>query len=390
MRIIGDDVHQLNLSKYNLDKYTIISIEKFNISESVIIPNNIKVLEFDNCINVNFNINSFNNLEKIIIKNCLNVILPSNLTRLKQLYIYNNFDNYCSILDIPNYPNLQKLYLEKCINLKNIRITNLEELYIYKCNKIVSIPNNLQKLTIIESYKLNNLSYELTSLKYLYINSGQIIEDEKLINLNNQRIDYKHKIKKIKKELSKFSYSKDEIYGFLYGYINFIPETLINLEELHIYGTNINIIPNTLTNLRILVLNNSKINDIPTNINNLERLDIVHNKNILTLPISLPKLTNLYLINCVMLDNIHSYPNLQYLFVSNCNNITRIPILNNLKDFYMYNCDLIFNLPILENIKIITIENCDNFNIKHFINNYSELLNNRNINIYINGFYIYI
>ncbi len=390
MRIIGDNIHQLNLSKYNLDKHLIVSIENFNISESVIIPNHIKILEFDNCDNVNFTVNSYNNLEKLIIKNCLNVILLSNLTQLKQLYFYNDFDNFCTITDLPNYPNLKKLYLEKCVNLKNIKISNLEELYIKKCNDIVSVPINLQKLTVIESYKLNNLSPELTKLKYLYLDSGQIIEDERLINLNNQHIDYKHKIKKVKKDLSKFSYSKDEIYGFLYGYINFLPTTLINLEELHVYGTSIETIPETLNNLKVLTLNNSKISNIPSSLINLERLDIRYNNYILTLPVSLTKLTNLYLSNCSMLDNIHSYSNLQYLYVSKCHKINRIPTLNSLIDFYMYNCELITKLPVFEKIKIITIENCDNFDIKTIIKDYSGLLNNNNIDIYINGFYIYV
>ena len=389
MRIIGDNIHQLNLSKYHFKDNSIISIEKFNISEGIIIPDNIKVLEFDNCINVNFSINSYNNLEKLIIRNCLNVILPSNLPQLKQLYIYNDYDNYCSILDIPNYPNLTKLHIEKCINLKYIKNNNLVELYVYKCNELIIIPNSLQKLTIIESYKLS-LSSFLTKLKYLYIDTGQIIEDEHLINLNNQKIDFKHKIKKIKKDILKFNYSKDEIYGFLYGYINFIPDSLINLEELYIYGSNIEIIPETFINLKILVLNNTKIKIIPNKLINLERLDIVHNKNIITLPVSLTKLINLYLCDCSMLDNIHNYPNLQYLFVSKCNKVINIPKLDNLIDFYMYNCELINNLPLFKNVKIITIENCEQFDIKTFINVYSNLRDNKNIDIYINGFIIYI
>ena len=389
MRIIGDNSHQLDLSKYHFKDKSIISIEKFNISEDIIIPDNIKVLEFDNCINVNFSINSYNNLEKLIIRNCLNVIIPNNLTQLKQLYIYNDNDNYCSILDIPNYPNLTKLHIEKCINLRYIRINNLTELYVYKCNELIIIPNSLQKLTIIESYKLS-LSSFLTKLKYLYIDTGQIIEDEHLINLNNQKIDFKQKIKKIKKDILKFNYSKDEIYGFLYGYINFIPDSLINLEELYIYGSNIDIIPETFINLKILVLNNTKIKSISNKLINLERLDIVHNKNIITLPVSLTKLINLYLCDCPMLDNIHNYPNLQYLFVSKCNKIINIPNLNNLIDLYIYNCELIDKIPIFKNIKNITIENCEQIDITTIINIYFDLLNNKNIDIYINGFNIQI
>ena len=390
MRIIGDNIHQLDLSKYIFKDKSIISIEKFNISKSIIIPNNIKILEFDNCINVKFSISSYNSLEKLVIRNCMNVIIPSNLTQLKQLYIYNDFDNYCTIIDIPNYPNLIKLHIEKCINLKHIKNNNLKELYVYKCNELLTIPINLQKLTIIESYKLNNLSSFLSELKYLHIDTGRSIEDEKLINLYNQKINYKQKIKKVKKDILKFNYYKDEIYGFLYGYINFISSSLINLEELHIYGTNIEIIPDTLINLKILVLNNTKINIIPDSLINLERLDIIHNKNISTLPVSLTKLTKLYLNDCLMLDNIHNYSNLQCLFVSKCHKISRIPPLNNLIDFYICNCDLIDKLPIFENIKIITIENCEQFDINAFIKNYSELLNNKNIDIYINNFIIYI
>lgn len=110
MKII-DNNYQLYLSKYHFkDKY-IIYIEKFNIRECIIIHDNIKVLEFDDYINVNLSINSYNNLEKLITIYCLNIILPNNLTQLKPLYIYNVYNNYCSILDIQIYPNLTKLHV---------------------------------------------------------------------------------------------------------------------------------------------------------------------------------------------------------------------------------------------------------------------------------------
>lgn len=381
MRIIGDNIHQLVLSKYNLENQTIIYIENYNISETVIIPDHIKILEFDNCINVNFSINNFNNLEKLIIRNCLNIDIPSNLTQLQELYIYNDFDNYCSILNIPTYPNLKKMHLEKCPFLKNIKNNNLNELYIYKCNDIITIPDDLQKLTIIESYKLNKLSQKLTKLKYLYIDTGEIIDDERLINLNKQDINFNQKIKKIKKEITKFNYPKDDIYGFLYGYIKSIPNTLINLEELYLFGTNIILIPESLINLKKIILNNTQIYTIPNNCQSIERIDIIHNKNINTLPL-LSKLTDLYLSDC-FINNIHSYPRLQHLIISKCNKITKIPNLNKINDFYMYQCESIKKLPLLENVKTITIENCDNFDIELFINTYSKLMN-KNIDININ------
>lgn len=83
-------------------------------------------------------------------------------------------------------------------------------------------------------------------------------------------------------------------------------------------------------------MNNTRINTIPNKLINLERLDIVNNKNIITLPVSLTELINLYLCDCSMLDNIHNYPNLQYLFVSKCNKIIKIHNLNNLIDMYIY------------------------------------------------------
>jgi Leucine-rich repeat (LRR) protein len=101
-----------------------------------------------------------------------------------------------------------------------------------------------------------------------------------------------------------------------------IPDTLINLRELHCSYTNVTSIPSTLVNLRYLYCTNTNVTLIP-NLPNLRRLYCT-DTNITSIPSTLVNLQDLVCRNTLVLF-IPNLPNLRRLYCKNTS-VTSIPL----------------------------------------------------------------
>ena len=178
------------------------------------------------------------------------------------LQILNNNIDFIN-KDFPNINKFNEIYIESCINLKNITLSsNITKLFISNCPNLEFIFINsisINKLTLINCYNLRSLPDKLINLKYLklydlniqkipksYINletliirynknkKYQIKEIPSYDNLTTLILENCNKFKKIPDRLPKIN--KIHIISCLY--IEDIPETYTTIKDYYLYYSN--------------------------------------------------------------------------------------------------------------------------------------------------------
>jgi hypothetical protein len=315
------DISMLN----NIYDISIYECNNINIMPNIF---NSSILSFNCCKFItNDTLKTFNNVNKLKIKNCINITKINNLLYIpvKKLTIINDYE---IIIDFPILNNLDKLTIsEKFDNLNNLG-------------------DNINRLTLLSCYKLKTIP-KITNLKSLVI----INNNFDIPCMLNYKLNY-----------------------------------LINLEELTIEDWlcfNLNCL-SSLTKLKFLYLDSCKLHSLP-NLLYLNKLKIINCLNITSLP-KIKNVIELYLKFCDNLSNINSLINIKHMnkLYLNCKKIKTIKPLENIisiDDLDLNMNNNIINLSYLNNIKInnLTLSNC-----YVSINDLNNLKNLNSLTIYNN------
>lgn len=288
--------------------------------------NNLIYLDCSNTDLTQLNINLIN-LQYLNCSNTLITEIPDTFVKLKILNIFN------TKIDIlaSTYLELEEIYCDgsylhkissKLQKLKKIIInnTNITKIKYYKNLEYLNCSNNT--LTqVISKYDINKLKYLICSNTLV----NNFLFDQNIIfnkyNLNKYNLN---NLVYLNCSNTNIEYLPYELNNLIYLNISntliklFSYRTLINLEILIAYDSNLEILNNSLLKLKILNINNNhKINKIPSTYHDLEFLSIDNTIHITKLSKRFKKLKYLSCQNSFLQSIPVNYFNLYFLNIIN-------------------------------------------------------------------------
>lgn len=179
--IIPDNIIELSVCKNNLTEFISNNkLKRLKISNNkitkLIISNTIEILEANNNLLDNYDFTNFNNLNKLIIYSN-----PLSSIKLPKECIYIDLSE-TNINCIDNLYKIESLVLNKCINLKNLPLsdnlktleiieTPINKLYFYSNYELILLQLNLTK-NISSKYKASNANIQIKKNTFLVISKG--------------------------------------------------------------------------------------------------------------------------------------------------------------------------------------------------------------------------